>query len=50
MSQHRYHFVYQPLQHFVERLSTRGQFLLGVAKIIVVISLVGLAISRSGVI
>lgn len=50
MNQHRYQFMYLPLQRLAERMSGRGQLLLFLGKVLLATVLVALAILRSNLI
>jgi len=50
MNQHRYQFMYLPLQRLTERMSGRGQLLLLLGKALVITTLVVLTLLRTNVI
>lgn len=50
MNQHRYQFMYLPLERLTGRMSGRGQLLLTLGKILIVTILVVLTLIRTNVI
>lgn len=50
MNQHRYQFMYLPLERLSERMSGRGQLLLMIGKVLIVTTLVVLTLIRTNVI
>jgi len=50
MNQHRYQYLYLPLQRHIERMSGRGQLVVLLGKVLIISALVILALLRSNLI